>query len=197
MRLIPDDQFLSWAAEAGLVPDPRYPLSKQLVFPQAPDTWRFWLPPGLPSDLPGFLATALQLAGSGRPFRLRPRGGGPLYYGEHASFREHLIELALRSLDIPLDAAGAIEFDSTEWASTLYLGTAYYTFGWHVGTDLEIVPTQRGCCLMLGHHGDLNVHFATEEGLAIFEAGMAAEGYQLPDEVPDATFKRPPWMRPE
>lgn len=196
MKLIADNDFLAWAAESGLVPDPRYPNSKQLVFPASFDTWRFWLPPGLPSDLPGFLSVAIRLAGAGPPYRLRARGGGSIYYGEQASFREQLIERALRSLDIPQDASGAMEFEAGEWSAVLYLAVAYYTFGWQVDTDLEIVPADRTCAMMLGHHGEMAVHFASEESLALFEAGMASEGYLLPDETPDATFKRPPWMSP-
>jgi hypothetical protein len=33
MKIISEEEFLSWAAEAGLVPDPAYPASRQqLVF---------------------------------------------------------------------------------------------------------------------------------------------------------------------
>ena len=197
MRLIPDAEFLPWAAESGLLPDPRYPRSKQLVFPASPDTSRFWLPPSIPSDLPGFLATAIQLASKTGPYRLRRRGGGALYYGEDASFREIVIERALRAVGVPEDAEGAIEFEESEWAAVLFLSTAYYTFGWCVATDLEIVTPDRRSCLMLGHHGELAVHFASEADLALFEAGMSAGAYPLPEDVPDSTFKRPPWMRPE
>jgi len=60
--------------------------------------------------------------------------------------------------------------------------SAYFVFGYRVQTDLEIVTPERTVCLMLSHHGELDVQFASAVVLETFVAGMLAEGYPLPDD---------------
>lgn len=195
MRVVANEDFLRWANAGGLILDPRYQHSLQLVFRDDPDRCRFWVPAGVPSDLPGFLATSITLASVSGPYWVRPRGGGRFIHGETASFREGLIDRALAAVAIGPDVWGALVFDRTDWGDLLFVATAFFTFGWSVRQDLEIIPEDRSCCLMLGHHGEMTVQFATAERLAEFVRGMEDKGYPLPSDVPDATFKRPEWMK--
>jgi hypothetical protein len=181
-----------WIAEAGIVPDPRYPSSAQLVYRDALDLSRFWLPRD--ADLPGFISAALAAASDDGPYWLHPRGGGPFHFTD-PSFREEQINAVLSAVHVPGDAEGGIGFTTAQLGPLLLLTTAYFTFGWCVGTDLEIIPDNRSCVLMLGHHSTLAAHFPNQATLDRFVAAMSASGYQLPDHVPDATFKTPPWMR--
>jgi hypothetical protein len=192
MHFLSDKDFLTWASESGISPDPRWPTSAQLVFSQSPELSRFWLPSG--TDLPGFLSTAFTAASAEGPYWIRHRGGGRWFEGETASFRQTVIERLLAGLGIPPHAEGALQFTLDEWGMLLLIANTFYTFGWHVGTDLEIIPDNRSCILMLGHHGDLSGQFPTEQRMQDFIADMAGKGFRLPDRVPDSTFKKPEWM---
>ena len=55
MDLLSRAAFLSWAAEGGIVQDPKYPHSAQLVFRDAPeDQWLAWTLLGLRLSSLGF-----------------------------------------------------------------------------------------------------------------------------------------------
>jgi hypothetical protein len=185
MDLIPEATFRAWAAEVGLVSDPRYRRSEQLVFAGSLDAHEVWLPPREPSALPNFLTTAIKLTSATGPYRLRLRGGGP-FYGDPDSPREQVIARVLHSLAIPLEASGALEFRDEEWDSLLMLAVTYYVFGYRVHTDLELVTRERTSSLLLSHHGELAIHFASQASLDEFVAGMRREGYVPAGEDVDA-----------
>jgi hypothetical protein len=77
MKTIAEPIFLTWAADGGLVPDPRYPASRQqLVFVDAPDCWRPWSCPTTPAETAAFVGAAVGIVGRDQPWRVRLRGGG-------------------------------------------------------------------------------------------------------------------------
>jgi hypothetical protein len=176
MNLIPDASFRAWAAEVGLLADPRYPGSEQLVFAGSLDAREVWLPPAAPSELPNFLTAAIRLASPAGPYRLRLRGGGP-FYGDPDSPREQIMARILRSLGVPSGANGALEFSDQEWDSLLMLASTFYVFGYRVQTDLEVVTPERTASLLFSHHGELDIHFASLVMLGEFAAGMRRNGY--------------------
>jgi hypothetical protein len=49
----------------------------------------------------------------------------------------------------------------------------------------------------LAHRGVIHVSFRDDDRLQQFLTGMHEEGFSLPDDVPDATFKVPDWMKHE
>jgi hypothetical protein len=65
--------------------------------------------------------------------------------------------------------------------------------GW-THDDLFVVPDHGQQFLGLDHHHVVHVQCASEPELQRFIDHMARAGYRLPDEIPDATFKRPHWM---
>ena len=176
MNLIPETTFRAWAAEVALVADPRYPGSEQLVFAGSLDAREVWLPPAEPSGLPNFLTTAIRLASPTGPYRLRLRGGGP-FYGNLDSSREQIIARVLRSLEVPPGANGALELTDQEWDSLLMLAITFFVFGYRVQTDLELVTPERTSSLLLSHHGELDIHFASRFRQDEFVAGMRHKGY--------------------
>jgi hypothetical protein len=196
MEIRSDQEFLAWLAEAGIGVDPRYPQSAQLVFTASPDLSRFWLPNQVPSDLPGFLLTAVRAATAGGGCWIHRRGGGYWYAGERASSREVVIERMLPGSGIERGITGAVRYSPEEWQPLLVALIAHYTLGWQVGNDVHIVPDNRSCVLMIGHHGELSCHSPDLVSLNAFITAMALQGYELPDHVPDATFKVPEWMSP-
>jgi hypothetical protein len=48
--------------------------------------------------------------------------------------------------------------------------------------------------LQTDHHDVIHAECRSEERVRELVAHMAAEGYELPGEPPDWTFKRPAWM---
>ena len=189
--------FRHWLAEVGIGADPRYPASEVLTFTASPELSRFWLPHEVPSDLPGFILTATRLASSNGTSWLQLRGDGPWYRGSQATSREAIIDLLLPAAGISPDIKGALGFPDSEWSALVIVVTAFYTFGWYTGHDLHLIPDDRSCVLMFGHHGEMTCSCGTPARLEAFANGMAAEGYFLADYLPDETFKRPDWMPPD
>jgi hypothetical protein len=191
-----DEAFHAWLAEGGIGSDPRYPNSYCLVFLAAPDCSRFWFPSFVPSDLPGFINAALDAASSTAPYYLYRRGGGR-WFDESSSGpgANQTIEDLLRAVGLPASASGALRLERSEWRVLQAIVIAFYVYGWSVGEDLYILPTGRDCILMTSHHGELAVEFPTEARLEQFRAAMLQEGYDLPTQVPDGTFKGPDWLK--
>ena len=198
MEFIPEEQFLTWAAEAGIIPDPHFSAPRTLIFAGDQEHSRFWMPPPIVSDLPGFIGTALDCASETGPYCLYRRGGGTWYDKFDPAdglVRNEIIDRIVETTGVPEDFAGAIKLAASEWKDTLTLISAFYVFGWSIGEDLHIVPDDRSCVLMVSHHGELQGQFPTAEHMEAFVAGMARRSFYLPDHVPDTTLKQPDWMR--
>jgi hypothetical protein len=148
----------------------------------------------VPSELPGFISGAARLAAGEGTRWLYRRGGGEWSSGLGGSSDE-VIDRLLPAAGLPPGCEGALGFEPKEWQPLAILVATYFVFGWHVGNDVFLVPEDRSCVLMFGHHGEMSCHCGTRERLDAFVGGMAAAGYTLPEELPDPTFKRPEWMR--
>ncbi|PYR48027.1 MAG: hypothetical protein DMF89_17360 [Acidobacteria bacterium] len=92
------------------------------------------------------------------------------------------------------DFSGALQFNNHETRDLLLLVANYYVFAWSAGEDLNILPDDGSCILMVSHHGELQGDFPDSQRLDAFVAFMEAKGYPLPDDAPDETFKIPKWM---
>src|SRR3954468_9114597 len=155
MKSISDPDFLAWAAEAGLVPDHRYPLSRpQLIFTSCPDCWGAWPVPRGPEEPAKFVRTLIGLFAD-EPLRIRMRGGGVFASAPADSERERALQSAVAAVGIPIGASGGFEFEEVHARALLDLAVAFLSFGYCLGTDLEIVPTDRRACLMLSHHNEV------------------------------------------
>jgi hypothetical protein len=154
------------------VPDPRYPLSKQLVFQRNPTCWRPWPLPPSAERITAFLEAMIRQAGGGGVLRTRLRGGGSWHLRNPESNRQFAIEDALRRVGVPSDVRGALEFGVEERAVAVDLAQAYALSGWHIGTDLEIVPLERTWCLMLSHHDEVIMHLPSGEHLSALSRRM-------------------------
>jgi hypothetical protein len=64
-----------------------------------------------------------------------------------------------------------------------------------VNEDLYIVPDTGRHIVKTNHHGVIHVSFGSSDDVQAFIQFMAERGFILPDELPDATFKRPEWMK--
>jgi hypothetical protein len=182
MKTIADPIFLTWAADGGLVPDPRYPASRQqLVFVDAPDCWRPWSCPTTPAETAAFVGAAVGIVGRDQPWRVRLRGGGQFAPNLAATEAESNIAAAVAAAGLASTTRGAVEFDSTEQSALVQLAVAFALSGYRIETDLEIVNTQRDACLLFDHHRELIAQFSDHEKLDDFRRGMTDAGF--PSEV--------------
>jgi len=195
MDLLSRAAFLSWAAEGGIVQDPKYPHSAQLVFRDAPeDQWLAWDTPGPAVELIGFLNALLEAAAPAGPFLLSVRGGAPWFtgtgYGE-GPLVEQLRDRVVGTLPIPAAFDGALRFEVAEWRDVLMLLATFLVYGWCVADDLELVAGDRTTVLMTSHHSYVAVHAQSAARLAVFEASMLASGFPRepsgPPSAPAAT----------
>jgi hypothetical protein len=184
MQIIPASDFLAWSAEAGLMPDPRYRGAQQLVYPNCPDCWGGWDLPRGPGEPTKFVGTVISLVGDGA-LRIRMRGGGVFGSAIADSERERVLRAATLAAGIPPDTRGAIIIDPAEHQVLRDLAAEFLSFGYCVGTDLEIVTADRGACLMLSHHYELLGHFASRDRLSAFDMAMIAVGYGDQDDDSD------------
>ena len=196
MEVIPESAFRAWLSERGIRPHSRFGSSDVLVFQDDADLSRFWFPSFVPSDLPGFILTALEAASPEGPHYVMRRGGGHWRETdlESAPGSNVIIDAMLEVAGVPHDAAGALRFEMSDWKALNIIVLAHYVHGWSVGEDLHMFGEERDCALMTSHHGELSVAFPNHTRLERFREHMLRAGYDLPTELPDDTFKSPAWL---
>jgi hypothetical protein len=195
MKAHREDEFLAWAARSGFHLDPHYPQSAVLALSPASEHHRFWEVPAEPERRPYFIASLLECMGDWQAcYAWRHMGSWP-----QSAVPERIndvVELRiLRGLGLPLGTNAIVEYARGESDTLLTLLFSTTIFGWSVGQDLYVVPDHGRHLLKMSHHEVIHVSFRTEDGLNFCIEEMARRGFPLPDEVPDATFKRPAWMK--
>jgi|SRR5678815_4983169 len=197
MKTVDESEFLRWTNSVGLFIDDRYPQSNVLGFRREPELARFWEVPLEPEVRPYFVASLLELMGQWQScFVWRHLGIWPA--AAEGSRINDMVELELlKGLGLPLGTADVAQFSRAEFAKLTTLIFATTIFGWSVGEDLYVIPNDGRYLLQTDHHGVIHVSFAAEADLEHFVKGMEAREYVLPDDIPDATFKRPSWMKDE
>jgi hypothetical protein len=101
----------------------------------------------------------------------------------------------LKGLGVPLGTADVVEFMRDEFDMLLTLIYSTTVFGVSVGEDLYIVPNDGRCILQTDHHDVIHVHFRQSAEVDRWVSEMAMRGFPLPEDLPDETFKQPPWMK--
>lgn len=195
MRTHQEDDFLAWAERAGFGLDPRYPRSAVLTFRPASEHDRFWEVPVEPESRPYFIASLLECMGDWQAcYVWRHLGRWPpaAVPDRINDIVEHRI---LQGLGLPLGTNAVVEYSRGERDSLLTLLFSTTIFGWTVSEDLYVVPDHGRHLLQTDHHGVIHLGFRTEDSLTGCVEEMKRRGFLLPDEVPDATFKQPRWMK--
>lgn len=196
MKSLAEADFLLWAEENGLAVDARYPQLSILNFQPTSDCARFWCVPDQSERRPYFFASACELAGSWAScFVWRHLGSWPSK--EHLDPRRinDVTELALlEGIGIPVGTAEVLQFQHDDLGRLISLLLITSIFGWSVGHDLYVVPDNAQYILKTDHHGIIHVEFRNEGDANAWASRMNERGFQLPDGVPDETFKKPSWM---
>ena len=192
MRAVSGEEFLRWAAGAGVGFDPRYP-DYLTILPPA-DHARFWVVPADPATWPHFITGLLGGLDWWAAGYIWPRAGTWPAAARSESPNERVRDVVLRGAGIPDGWAGAIRFDRAEEGAVVAVLFAAMAFGWHGADDLFFVPDHARQLVRTDHHDVLHAECASEGRVEELVGHMAAAGYELPTEPPDWTFKRPAWM---
>jgi hypothetical protein len=194
MKRHSEEEFLRWANRNGLVLDPRYPRSAVLVFDPPVDQARFWEVPSEPARRPQFIASLLDLAGADSYCCWRHLGRWP-QGADLGSLNDRIEHQILSGIGLAVGSADIVEFCRGEIDRLITLLFSTTIFGWSVGGDLYVVPDHARQILQTDHHGVVHVSCRSGADMERFIAGMKADGFDLPDELPDGTFKMPKWMK--
>jgi hypothetical protein len=195
MRTVTEDEFLRWAAGKNLGLDPQYPDSAVLDFHGGSDS-RFWVVPPEAKRRPYFIASLLELMGEWQTcYAWRHLGSWPVPGSVDTRRMNDSVELRiLKGLGMPLGTADVVVFTFNDFDALVTLLFSTTIFGWSVGEDLYVVPDHARQVLETDHHGVIHVSFRAPEDIGHWISEMSQRGFDLPDELPDATFKRPSWM---
>lgn len=194
MKTRTEDSFLKWAKSKGLSLDPAYPDAAVLGFEGCDGDSRFWEVPREPERRPHFIATLLGLPGDWSScFCWRHLGSWPAA-PDQFRINDRIEHQILKGIGLPLGTTLVAEFGSDEIDGLCALVFSTTIFGWSVGEDLYLVPDHGRHIFQTDHHGVIHVSARTSEEIARFADRMSAQGFHLPDEPPDPTFKMPKWM---
>lgn len=198
MKSVVEAEFLHWAEKQGVTVDTRYPQLAMLQFRPASDCARFWCVPDQPERRPHFFSSVLETAGAWAScFAWRHLGSWPTKERLHPRRVNDHVEFALlKGIGIPVGTSEVLQFQYDDLNSLVSLLFVTSIFGWSVGEDLYVVPDNARYILKTDHHGVIHVEFRNEDDVDVWISKMNERGFRLPDDLPDETFKRPPWMIP-
>jgi len=194
MEAVSGAEFLRWAAGVGVGFDERYPDSRYLSLLPPRDHARFWVLPADPATWPHFAASLLSGLDEWAAGLLWPCAGDWPDSRRSKSYNEGVRDVVLRGAGVPDEWRGAVRFERDEENVLLAVLFAYLAFGWGRDDDLFFVPDHGRQLLHTSHHDVIHAQCTSEERVQKLVGHMAKEGYELPTEPPDWTFKRPAWM---
>src|SRR5262249_37065281 len=125
---------------------------------------------------------------------LWPRPGVWPSAAQSQSHNEGVRDVVLRGAGVPDGWRGALRFERDETDVLLAVLFANAAFGWCSADDLFFIPEHGRQLLRADHHNVVHAECRSEERVKELVAHMADQGYELPTELPDWTFKRPYWM---
>jgi hypothetical protein len=195
MNFIEESLFRGWLAKSGVVQSPLREGTDCVSFAGTQEFDCFWFPSFVPSELPGFVATALEAASPRGPYYLLRRGGGNWQDGvSSATLSNQIIDDVLGMYGVSPGISGAIHFAESEWKQLISIAVVFYVHGWSVGEEVYIFGEERDVILRPSHHGELYGSFRSAERMEQFRLAMLAKGYDLPVKSPNGSFKGPPWL---
>jgi hypothetical protein len=195
MNTLSEADFLRWASANGMELNPQYPHAKALSFTSDSES-RFWCVPSEPHLRPHFLSSLLEFMENWKScYVWRHLGNWP---DPKPSSKRRINDLVeeriLRGLGLPFGTAEVVQFERAEVDRLLTLLFSTTIFGWCSGDDLLVVPDHARQILQTDHHGVIHVSFRDAADVQDWISKMAARAFNLPDELPDETFKRPTWL---
>jgi hypothetical protein len=188
------DEFLLWAAEAGIGFDPRYSGTDCLSLLPPRESSRFWELPDHPYSIPHLVEAVLDGLDRWEAGYLWPRIGRWPTWADPGLPNERVRDVIWRGLGMPGGWAGAARVSRDERPTVVAALFASLAIGGDSCSDLYFVPDHRRQIVWAGHHDAIHVECADEARILELVRHMDGAGYALPTEPPDATFKWPAWM---
>jgi hypothetical protein len=195
MRRHIETDFLRWAAEQGIVPGVHYPELVALDFSGAAQDKRFWCVPPKPERRPYFILSLLELMGDWRSCYVWRHSGSWPQNAAPGRINDRVDLRLLNAIGMPSGTLDIVEFDRDELDTLISLLFLTTIFGWSVGHDTYVVPDTARYILETDHHDVIHIQFRDRADVDRWVADMRDRGFDLPDDIPDETFKRPDWMR--
>lgn len=175
MDLVEAGDFLAWAAEGGIVPDPGgRDGQRPLTFGSASLYVRRWIAPEAPFNLPGF-AWCLLRSTAEQTVYVFIKGGAPWFTGSDPATGpqwEHLRDRIVGTFPIPRDFRGALKLAPSERDDVVLLMVTFLVYAWCVADDLQVVPEGRDVIIQTSHHGEAIVLSSDPGRLEAFVASM-------------------------
>lgn len=196
MKTITRNALLQLAAERGITLNPRYPHSEYLFFQDNPGEFRYWEYPKEAARVPHFINAVVKTMGGEQRHWLYPvRGSWSLGADAEAWPQYRIWKTLLRSMGVADDFVGAVAVDPEERDLLLAFLFLQTLLGSSVYIDSYLIPDTGNGLLFFEHHEVVHLHFRNPERLRASVDLMEAEGYSLPIEPPDETFKPITWAK--
>jgi hypothetical protein len=194
MKAIASDEFLHSLAECNIAFDQRYSDADWITFRQPTNYSRFWVNPLEMSALTHFAGCLIDNLDDWESGFLWPRARRWPTSAQIQSYPDGVIDVVLRGTGVPDGWPGALRFRRRESGDLVSVMLVFMAFGGCGLDDLFFVPDHGQQILQTDHHDVVHVSCTLSERMMNFVSDMSAAGYELPTELPDATFKRPDWM---
>jgi hypothetical protein len=195
MNSLTENKFLKWAGRHGIGIDENYPDSAALSFVPDPDLNRFWEVPEEPERRPFFIELMLKVIGNWQSCYVWRHLGSWPEKPTSQSPNDKVEFQTLSGIGLPMGTTDIVKFEIEDIDRLVTLIFSTTIFGWSVGEDLYLIPDNAQYILKTDHHGVLHVSFRNHGALDKCVKEMSEEGFPLPREIPDPTFKRPEWTK--
>jgi hypothetical protein len=196
VKEIAESDFLAWTKGKGMALHPKYPDSRSLIFWPDLGNDRFWTLPERAGGYPYFIETMLRLAGPTDRYLLWSHLGSWRPPLDDSDPQLKVQQAILKAFGITESSERVIEFAAQEIDTLVTILFVKLTFGWCEVDDMFVIPGQGDVILKTSHHDVVEAYFENVDRMSAFVQGMADEGFDLPRDLPDETFRRPDWMSP-
>ena len=194
MNRVDKEKFFDIVKQKGirveLGPDCAY-----LCFEADPKISRFWETPKEASEIPYFVKTILDALDAWDSAYVWKRLGGWAFAARGKDLNEDVQAVIYGGIGIGDKDSHILQFNKGELIQLVTLIFNKLVFGWNVEDDLYVIPDHGRQIVQTDHHKAVHVSFSDEATVRKFVDKMAEEGFALPKDPPDETFKRPDWMK--
>ena len=195
MKRIEEKQFIKMIRQIGITVDSRYPETAELGFGKESEISRFWEIPEEARRIPYFVQTILSALDPWESVYVWKHMGSWFTSIKGERLNDDVQAVIYRGVGITENNADILKFNGNELEELVALIFNQLVFGWHVGDDLYIIPDHGRQMIKTDHHDVVHVSVRDQSIMEKFINKMAAKGFELPEDIPDETFKRPDWMK--
>jgi hypothetical protein len=193
MRTISKKGFLSFLDRRKIGFDVRNANSHSIGFIDKREHHRFWEFPFQTNDLSRFLFAIIDGISVWRNLYVWPKcGSWPKDNGKCVDVC--IRNTFYRQFGVKMGSEGALICSSGEKATIVSFLFIHVLFVSDLFDDLFLIPDNGRFILGTDHHGVITVRTFSGLDLDLLIKHMKSKGFELPNEVPDDTFRKPEWM---